>query len=172
MMTDVTSASPQVVDELTNSLSSLFRSLQRMKADMARSTGAEGERERAAHVLLFPLCHEGPLRQAELAELVHADPSTVSRHVARLVEQGLVTRVPDERDGRASRLVVTEQGTATADAMRRERADHLRKVTEDWDEADVATLARLLLRLATDISPSASHPTPLSNPSETAQRTP
>jgi DNA-binding MarR family transcriptional regulator len=168
MMTDVTPGSGQVVDELTNSLSSLFRSLQRMKADMARSAGPESERERAAHVLLFPLSHEGPLRQAELAELVHADPSTVSRHVARLVEQGLVTRVPDERDGRASRLVVTERGTATADAMRRERAAHLRKVTADWDEADVATLARLLLRLAADLSPS----NPPSNPSETSQRTP
>jgi DNA-binding MarR family transcriptional regulator len=156
------------VEELAAGLTSLLQALQRMRADLARSRSAEGDRECAAHVLLFPLCLEGPLRQAELAELVNADPSTVSRHVARLVEQGLVTRVPDERDGRASRLVVTERGTATADAMRRERAAHLRKVTADWDEADVATLARLLLRLAADLSPS----NPPSNPSETSQRTP
>ena len=61
-------------------------------------------RDRAALVLLFPLARLGPLRQGALAELVHADPSTVSRHVAALVEQGLVRRVADESDGRASRL--------------------------------------------------------------------
>ena len=139
------------VDELATGLTSLLQSLQRMRARLTRSGGAERERERAAHVLLFPLLIEGPLRQAELAEIVHADPSTVSRHVARLVEQGLVTRVPDERDGRASRLLVTEQGVATAEAMRRERADHLREVTAHWTEDDLATLSRLLHRLAADI---------------------
>ena len=143
--------SQDAVDDLTTGLTSLFRAMQGMRAELSRSRSAETERERAAHVLLFPLCLEGPLRQAELAELVHADPSTVSRHVARLVDQELVSRVPDERDGRASRLVVTERGHATAEAMRRERADHLRQVTSDWDEEDLATLARLLHRLATDI---------------------
>ena len=66
--------------------------------------GQADDRDRAALVLLFPLARLGPLRQGALAELVHADPSTVSRHVAALVEQGLVRRVADESDGRASRL--------------------------------------------------------------------
>jgi DNA-binding MarR family transcriptional regulator len=153
----MTSPAPEVhphtaVEDLTAGLTGLLQALQRMRAELGRNGGPESERERAAHVLLFPLCLGGPLRQTELAERVHADPSTVSRHVARLVEQGLVTRVPDERDGRASRLVVTERGTATAEAMRRERADHLREVTADWHEEDLATLARLMRRLATDIS--------------------
>ena len=75
-------------------------------------------RDRAAHVLLFPLCRLGPLRQGALADLVHADPSTVSRHVAALVEQGLVRRVADESDGRASRLVVTDEGhTGVGEAL-------------------------------------------------------
>jgi DNA-binding MarR family transcriptional regulator len=139
------------VEELTTALTGLLQALQRLRAELARSGGTDTERERAAHVLLFPLCLTGPVRQTELADLVHTDPSTVSRHVARLVEQGLVTRVPDERDRRASLLVVTERGTATAEAMRRERADHLRDVTADWDEQDLATLARLMRRLTEDI---------------------
>src|SRR5215213_8827293 len=64
--------------------------------------------DRAALVLLFPLVRLGPLRQGALAELMHADPSTVSRHVASLVERGLVQRVADESDGRASRLHVRD----------------------------------------------------------------
>ncbi len=144
-------AGDSAVEELAAGLTGLLQALQRMRAELARSEGPDSERERAAHVLLFPLCLEGPLRQAELAALVHADPSTVSRHVTRLVDQGLVTRVPDERDGRASRLVVTERGAATAEAMRRERANHLREVTAHWDQDDLATLSRLLRRLADDI---------------------
>src|SRR3712207_1526003 len=70
---------------------------------------AEGGRDLAALVLLFPLQRLGPLRQSALAEAVHADPSTVSRHVALLVERGLVARVADESDGRASRLVLTDR---------------------------------------------------------------
>ena len=139
------------VDDLTDGLTTAFQALQRLKAAVARSGSPESQRERAAHVLLFPLRSRGPLRQTELAEVVHADPSTVSRHVAHLVEQGLVRRVPDERDGRASTLVVTERGEATHEAMRRERSEHLRIVTEDWEEQDVAHLARLLHRLAADV---------------------
>jgi DNA-binding MarR family transcriptional regulator len=148
-------ASPRsAVEELTTGLSSLFQALQRMKAAASRSGEPEAERERAAHVLLFPLCHEGPLRQTELAELVHADPSTVSRHVARLVDQGLVTRVPDERDGRASRLVVTEAGHAALDALRSERERHLEQVTADWSAEDLAAFTTLFGRLLDDISAS------------------
>ena len=148
-MTATVKPQREAVAELATGLTHLLQSLQRMRARLARSGSTDNER--AAHVLLFPLSLEGPLRQAELAEIVHADPSTVSRHVARLVEQGLVTRVPDERDGRASRLLVTERGAATVEAMRRERADHLREVTVHWAEDDLATLSRLLDRLAADI---------------------
>jgi DNA-binding MarR family transcriptional regulator len=111
-------------------------------------------RDRAALVLLFPLCRLGPLRQGTLAELVHADPSTVSRHVAALVEQGLVRRVADETDGRASKLVVTDAGTAALDALRAEREAHLDRALAQWSDDDVATLSTLLGRLLDDLSAS------------------
>ncbi len=107
---------------------------------------AEG-RDRAAHVLLFPLVRLGPLRQGALAELVHADPSTVSRHVAALIEQGLVLRVADETDGRASRLVVTDDGRAALEQVRADREAHLGRVTADWTPDELATLTTLFGRL-------------------------
>lgn len=109
-------------------------------------------RDRAALVLLFPLERLGPLRQGALAELVHADPSTVSRHVAALVEQKLVRRIADETDGRASRLLVTDAGRAELDALRREREAHFERVTADWDPADLATLTTLFGRLLDDMA--------------------
>ena len=109
-------------------------------------------RDRAALVLLFPLGRLGPLRQSELSDLVHADPSTVSRHVASLVSQGLVRRVADESDGRAARLVVTDAGRAALEDFRRERESHLRAVTAGWPDADLTSLTTLFGRLLDDLA--------------------
>ena len=48
----------------------------------------EGEFEAAAFKALFPLARRS-MRSRDLAETMNADPSTVSRHVAQLVEHGL-----------------------------------------------------------------------------------
>jgi DNA-binding MarR family transcriptional regulator len=136
------------VRTLAEQLPRFMRLVHALKTQMTTTDS----RDRAALVLLFPLVRLGPLRQTALAELVHADPSTVSRHVAELVEQGLVRRVADESDGRASRLLVTEAGHAALDALRRERESHLEHVTSGWDGDDLATLTTLFGRLLDDIA--------------------
>lgn len=113
---------------------------------------AEGGRDRAALVLLFPLDRLGPVRQSALAEAVHADPSTVSRHVALLVERGLVRRVADESDGRASRLVLTDPGRTQLDQLRVERVAYLRTVTADWTDDELDTFTTLFDRLLDGIA--------------------
>lgn len=126
---------------------------------------AEGGRDRAAHVLLFPLCRAGALRQSALADLVHADRSTVSRHVASLVEQGLVRRDADDSDGRASVLVVTDAGRAQLDRLRAEREAYLREVTGGWTAEELVTFTALFDRLLDGIAatlPSDSLPSDLS----------
>ena len=120
-------------------------------------------RERAALVLLFPLTRLGPLRQSALAEAVHADPSTVSRHVASLVEQGLVQRVADENDGRASVLVVTDAGRAAVERLAEERAAQIGAMLTGWSDADLATLTGLFGRLLDDLT--AALPSDLRSPS-------
>ena len=130
------------VATLAEQLPRMMRVLHGLKSQLGTDA-----RDRAALVLLFPLARLGPLRQTSLAELVHADPSTVSRHVAALVEQGLVRRVADESDGRATRLVVTDAGHGALDDLRRERESHLRAVTADWTAADLAALTSLFGRL-------------------------
>ena len=108
-------------------------------------------RDRAALVLLFPLQKLGPLRQGALAELVHADPSTVSRHVTFLVDQGLVRRVADESDGRASRLVITDEGHSALEGLCAEREDRVATATAAWDPEELATFTRLFSRLIDDM---------------------
>jgi DNA-binding MarR family transcriptional regulator len=131
---------------LSDQLVQLVRVMHAFKAaHSAAGTGPEA-RERAAHVLLFPLTRVGPLRQGALAELVHADPSTVSRHVTLLVERGLVRRVADDSDGRASRLVVTPAGAAVVEQMRQERDAVLGRVTSEWAPDELAVFTRQLHR--------------------------
>ena len=133
---------------LSEQIPRFMRLIHALKNQAAKTDGGD----RAALVLLFPLARLGPLRQGALAELVHADPSTVSRHVAALVERGLVRRVADETDGRASRLVVTDDGQTALEALRRERESHLERVTADWSAADLAALTTLFGRLLDDLS--------------------
>jgi DNA-binding MarR family transcriptional regulator len=133
---------------LSEQMPRFMRLIHGMKAQHA----AEGGRDRAALVLLFPLDRLGPLRQSALADLVHADPSTVSRHVAVLVERGLVLRAADESDGRASRLVLTDSGRHQLDQLRAERVAYLRGVTADWSAEELATFTTLFDRLLDGIA--------------------
>jgi DNA-binding MarR family transcriptional regulator len=136
---------------LSDELARLSRVLHAFKTGTQHGSGPEA-RERAAHVLLFPLTRLGPLRQGTLAELVHVDPSTASRHVALLVERGLVRRVADEQDGRASRLVVTDAGEVVLDAMRQEREALLDRVTATWTPDERTVFTRQLHRFVTDLT--------------------
>ena len=136
---------------LPEELVQLVRVMHLLKNQTTSGAGPEA-RERAAHVLLFPLTRLGPLRQGALAELVHADPSTVSRHVTLLVDRGLVRRVADASDGRASRLLVTPAGEAVLDQMRQERSSLFARVTADWDGEELRTFTRQLHRLVQQLS--------------------
>jgi DNA-binding MarR family transcriptional regulator len=136
--------------EDVRALSDLLPRFMRIAAAHKSQLASEG-RDRAALVLLFPLSRVGPMRQGALAELVHADPSTISRHVGALVEKGLVRRVADESDGRASRLVITEAGKEALQGLCSERESHLDQITATWDPADLATFTRLFGRLIDDL---------------------
>jgi DNA-binding MarR family transcriptional regulator len=136
------------VRDLSEQVPRFMRLVHALKTQAAKNDSGD----RAALVLLFPLVRLGPLRQGALAELVHADPSTVSRHVAALVDRGLVQRVADESDGRASRLHVTDAGHAALDAFRRDRENHFAQVTAGWDVADLAALTTLLGRFLDDMA--------------------
>jgi DNA-binding MarR family transcriptional regulator len=148
-------ATSDPVDRLEDvrALSDLLPRFMRMAQALKAQLSTEG-RERAALVLLFPIHRFGPVRQGALADLVHADPSTVSRHVAALVDRGLVRRVADESDGRASRLVVTDAGSAALQELCAERESRLGRLTAAWDDADLAALTRLLGRLLDDFQSS------------------
>lgn len=100
----------------------------------------------AAHMLLLHLSVHGAMRSAALAEATHTDPSTISRHVALLLNEGLVERQADQRDGRASLLVLTDRGRERVAEMRRGRDQMVAGLVDDWDRRDIEALSTLLGR--------------------------
>jgi len=102
------------------------------------------EADHSPMFLLVKLVNMGPRRASDLAELVCADPSTVSRQVASLVKGGLLERRADPDDGRASILVPTELGLARVAEYRRRRAVTMQPVISDWSAQDRIDLLRLV----------------------------
>jgi DNA-binding MarR family transcriptional regulator len=107
--------------------------------------------EWSAYVLLFHLVQDGPMRSRDLAACVAADPSTVSRQAATLVELGLVERRPDPADRRAVQLAATERGAELFRRIGADREAMFDIVLADWSDSDVEQLTSLLARFTTDI---------------------
>lgn len=105
----------------------------------------DGEFEMAAHKGLFHLMRH-PMRSRELAESLNADPSTVSRYVAQLVDMGMVRREADPDDGRATVLVITEAGRRRVEAMREIRRTAMNDAMTDFTDDELRDLVSLLGR--------------------------
>ena len=106
-------------------------------------------------VMLWSLECVGSCRQSELAEHVHLDMSTVSRHVRALEERGLVARQSDPEDRRAHVIGLTPEGEAYLRRGLAARAATIDLAVADWSETDRELLATLLGRLASELATSA-----------------
>lgn len=134
---DRASSTTQVVDSSIR-LVRLFSAFRASQGGSARS-------------LLHVIRAMGPMRQAAVAETLHTDPSTISRHVAELVADGLVERTPDPDDGRASLLGLTASGAERVTAMRAERDASVAGALGAWSTADIEALGHGLERFADDM---------------------
>jgi DNA-binding MarR family transcriptional regulator len=138
----------ELADRLATQLFRLIRTIERTKAQAAALRG--DKIEKACFGLLVELVDKGPRRMTALADAVLADPSTVSRQVAQLVDLGYVERQPDPEDGRASRLAATERGLAHLAEGRDRRNRMISSVLADWTTEDRERLVDLMQRLNDD----------------------
>jgi DNA-binding MarR family transcriptional regulator len=91
------------------------------------------------------------LRMTELADLVGTTPPTITKLVKDLEGQGLISRVPDEQDGRASIIGLTEEGRRMAESIGRKRIDELDQVINEWSDVDLERFIILFERLRADM---------------------
>jgi DNA-binding MarR family transcriptional regulator len=136
------------VADVADTLVALMRSFQRAKARYVTSTIQDVDW--AGQVVLRLIAGSGPMRASEVAGCLHSDPSTVSRHVASMVKDGLLERRADPEDGRASILALTPKADAVIAEYERLRLTHFADMLSDWSERDLTRFAALLRRFTDD----------------------
>lgn len=116
--------------------------------DEAMLDAAGVKLDRALFPLLVGIERLGPIGVVDLADRAGRDYTTVSRQVARLEALGLVERRNGSTDKRVREAVVTEAGRAMTGKIDAARERLGNAAFENWDEADLDDLVRLIERLA------------------------
>jgi DNA-binding MarR family transcriptional regulator len=140
------------IREMHDALLDIIGFMSRPEPDVALMSEMSMPLERALLPLLVRIDRRGPIGVVELADVVGRDYTTVSRQVARLDELGLVVRRPGTRDKRVREAEVTEAGREIADAVDRMREELVGELMADWTNAERRDLARLLKRMASDMT--------------------
>ncbi|HEX8496031.1 MAG TPA: MarR family transcriptional regulator [Actinomycetales bacterium] len=148
MSTDSSSTSAQTgTPALGEQIARMARLIASYKSNPSRSPHGL---EWPTYMLLLNLVRHGPQRSKSLADLMHSDPSTVSRQASALVDLGLVERGTDPDDRRAVQLVASQAGHELLDSVRAQRAQMFAEVLADWSAHESETFTALLARFNDD----------------------
>ncbi len=100
------------------------------------------------HAVLLAMANvPGPPKISDIAVWLDRNANGISRLVDRMERDGLLTRMPDNNDRRASRLKVTAKGKQ-CHAQANELFHQLcRDVFEEFSEAELVTLSQIMERL-------------------------
>jgi DNA-binding MarR family transcriptional regulator len=80
----------------------------------------------------------------EVSEALGINKSAISTLIDRMVDAGLVRRQPSDDDGRAVHLFATRAGIGKAVAARPILADFNARLTQNFNEQEIATVGRFL----------------------------
>ena len=150
-MTTTASPPDAAMTDIERALTRLIRRGNQPRVHERLAARAGVALDRAAYAALCRLHESGPLRLSELAARMGVDASTASRQVQQLERAGLVARVGDPADRRASLLELTPEGGRVLARMRQARHASLTQVLAGWSARDRRTLAASLTRLVDDL---------------------
>ena len=86
--------------------------------------------------VLLNTVRNGPIRLAEVAEQEGLNPTLLSRTVANLAQDGLVTRTADDADRRSAWLDATPAGRELAERIRAQRTHAVQVALEGLSAKD------------------------------------
>jgi len=98
-------------------------------------------------VVLGALTGLGAARTSELAAVMGLDASTVSRHVAKVIERGWASRSSDPNDGRAAVISLTESGRRTREQLWGQWENQIRDITGRWTLQEREEFLELISRV-------------------------
>ncbi len=131
----------QTISETEEQLAPRLRwAITRMARRLRQEAGTDlGPSQVAA---LATIERHGPLSPSELAERERIKRPTATRIVGRLENAGLVERIKDPEDGRASILSATPKARSMLKALRARKTAYIAKRLADMDANDRRTLER------------------------------
>jgi MarR family transcriptional regulator for hemolysin len=107
---------------------------------------------RAQGVILARLARQPGMTQNEMAGLCEVEPITVGRLVDRLEARGLLERRLDPSDRRIRRLHLLPAAEPILQEIQRYKAELLRDITKDLDEATMEIVTDALLKMKTRLT--------------------
>lgn len=116
-----------------------------LKADAWRTTQPSGLTPTQLQTLSL-LRARGPSRAGAIADGLSVRPPTVSDVLSTLVQKGLVARLPDPEDGRATRVVLTAAGEAQLAALGA-WPDVMLEAVDTLDPAEQGVMLRALSKM-------------------------
>jgi DNA-binding MarR family transcriptional regulator len=129
-------APPATDTALAADLLGVVARINRLANQRAR-TRLSGARAR----LLSAIEEHGPARMSDLAALDHCSPPTMTRHVRRLKDAGLVSRTTDSADARTVLIRITAKGHSVLAQVHADRGATIGQRLARLDDAERQTLA-------------------------------
>lgn len=149
-----TTTTPRDTGAVVAALASLVRAARTAGRLRHDQLGASGTRLTLLKTLTRA---QEPMRPGDLAVIAEVAPSVVSRALARLEEDGLVSRRQDPDDARACRMTATPAGTEAVATIHAEYARLLHDSLSEMDDADIARLPVLLGQLEAGVARGGQH---------------
>lgn len=103
-------------------------------------------------LILVSLKRQSWETQRELAGALGLEGATVTHHLTRLEQAGLVTRTRDPGNRRVQRVELTEEGDAAFHRMRKAAMTFDARLRDGLDEDDLARAREVLARLQANVS--------------------
>jgi DNA-binding MarR family transcriptional regulator len=134
--------------QLLDAMLALVRGIDRVHSSGTLSDRSGVTLERGLHPVVMTIAKLEPVRTTDLAAALALNNSTVSRHIARLEQLGLVQRTNDPADARASLLALSDAGRHTHAVLTRAWEEILAEQLLLAGSGDAGALARQLDEVA------------------------
>lgn len=133
--------------ELLDAMLALVRGIDRVHSSGTLSERSGVTLERGLHPVVMTIAKLEPVRTTDLAAALALKTSTISRHLARLEQLGLVQRTGDPSDARASLLTLSDEGHHTHSVLTGAWQDILAEQLALAGSGDAGALAHQLDRV-------------------------
>ena len=126
-------------EQLVNAILDVGRDIRRL---------FEGKESQSRILMILRL--QGAVTQKMLTQILHIQPGSASEILKKMEKAGLIIRVPNEMNRRASDIVLTRQGRSVSEKLLEQRRGRYREMMACLSEDEKASLFSMLDRMKED----------------------